>query len=248
MNNKGFIATSVLYSFFVVFLMLSLFILNTYENHRVLIENLNSNILNTLNDEISNKYVLIKNHVSNGDFEENTALSGLSNSERNNTNSATGTYSLMMHKTPTTANSAFSINASWLENDNKSHKFYFAYRVFRKGIVNGTSEISLNFGSTKYKFTSLSLNMTDMNDWANTSNWSIQSQIINNVIVNNQTAKVTFSISNQTSEYQTFIDQVMLIDITNFKLDGSTISDAQIKEYFDLNVPFFTQSYAIPRK
>ena len=56
MKKNGFIATSIMYSFFIVFSMLCLLTLGTYTHYRVLNNNLNNNIkieiTNKINDEI----------------------------------------------------------------------------------------------------------------------------------------------------------------------------------------------------
>ena len=45
MSNKGFISISVIYSFFLVFLMLLLFIVNGYVNNRTLLKKIENEII-----------------------------------------------------------------------------------------------------------------------------------------------------------------------------------------------------------
>ena len=59
MNNKGFIATSIMYSFFIVFALMCLSILGSYSHYRKLNVNLNRTIKNELTD-------LYDNDVSDG--------------------------------------------------------------------------------------------------------------------------------------------------------------------------------------
>jgi hypothetical protein len=53
MNNKGFISTSVVYSFFIVFLLLLLYIVDSYTTNRVLLKNVKTSIINNINEENS---------------------------------------------------------------------------------------------------------------------------------------------------------------------------------------------------
>ena len=57
MNNKGFIATSVLYSFFIIFLTLFLGIIADYLQDKVLLNSIEKNI----KDEINSFYTDFKN-------------------------------------------------------------------------------------------------------------------------------------------------------------------------------------------
>ena len=72
MNNKGFIATSLMYSFFTVFAILAMTILATYTHYRLLTTNMSNYIQDELDEKIKSKYVTITNFVINGDFIENS--------------------------------------------------------------------------------------------------------------------------------------------------------------------------------
>lgn len=54
MNKNGFIATSIMYSFFIVFALLALLILGTYSHYRILNEKMNQSINSELNQFIAN--------------------------------------------------------------------------------------------------------------------------------------------------------------------------------------------------
>lgn len=73
MKKNGFIATSLIYSFLIVFTALIVGIVCTYEHYRVILKSLNSNILSSLNENINNKYVLLNNLVKNSSFENSNA-------------------------------------------------------------------------------------------------------------------------------------------------------------------------------
>lgn len=68
-KKNGFIATSIMFSFFLVFTALSMLVLASYAHFRVLINNLNGSILKDLNDNvISKKYTSLSNCITDGDF------------------------------------------------------------------------------------------------------------------------------------------------------------------------------------
>ena len=71
-NKKGFIATSLMYSFFIVFALLALTILATYSHYRYLNNDLNMSILEELNHKISSKYARLYNFVEDGSFEDDS--------------------------------------------------------------------------------------------------------------------------------------------------------------------------------
>ena len=72
MKNKkknGFIATSLMFSFFIIFLTMSLMIMATYTHYQGLINNLNSGVLKDLNDNvIVKKYTTLINSAADGDL------------------------------------------------------------------------------------------------------------------------------------------------------------------------------------
>lgn len=70
-NKKGFISSSLLFSFFLVFILLSVLVLTSYTHYNVLIKNLNGTILDGLNDHIASKYSGIKTLIQNGKIESN---------------------------------------------------------------------------------------------------------------------------------------------------------------------------------
>ena len=75
MNNKGFIATSIMYSFFIVFALMCLTILGTYSHYRTLNVNLNnlikSELINQMAEESSSGPELSLD-VTNGSLSTNT--------------------------------------------------------------------------------------------------------------------------------------------------------------------------------
>ena len=59
MNNKGFISTTIVYSFFLVFLLILLYIVSDLVNNRILINALDDEIKNELSDENFGRFLTI---------------------------------------------------------------------------------------------------------------------------------------------------------------------------------------------
>ena len=65
-NKNGFVASSLMFSFFLVFILLAVLVLTSYTHYNLLIKNLNGSILDDLNNEIAKKYTPIRNYVKDG--------------------------------------------------------------------------------------------------------------------------------------------------------------------------------------
>lgn len=65
-NKNGFIASSLMFSFFLVFILLSVLVLTSYAHYNTLLKNLNGEILSELNVLIASKYAGIRNYVRSG--------------------------------------------------------------------------------------------------------------------------------------------------------------------------------------
>ncbi len=59
MNNKGFISTTIVYSFFLVFLLILLYIVSDLVNNRILINALDDEIKNEISDDNFGRYLTI---------------------------------------------------------------------------------------------------------------------------------------------------------------------------------------------
>ena len=68
-NNKGFIATTLIYSFLLLFATLVTVIITNYNYYRNTLNKYNKNINDALNAKVNNKYVTLYNEIDNSDFE-----------------------------------------------------------------------------------------------------------------------------------------------------------------------------------
>ena len=241
-KKNGFIATSIMYSFFAVFSMVALIILATYSHYRVLINNINNNVLNELNTQIASKYTTIYNLVNNGDFEEDTDWN-YTNTTRITKDvpygsSYSGTYSARMPKTDSSFNQTFSIKDK-VNADNKYHKIYVAFRVFRNGPVTGTGTINLNASGNDYAINGSTLT-------GGFSNWTLYSEIIKVGVTNETDWTLNFNIAGNTKDNYTFIDNVMVVDVTDV-YNGNTTPDSDMKNNLDTYLGYFSGSYVMTK-
>lgn len=249
MKKNGFIATSIMYSFFAVFSIVALFTLASYSHYRTLIDNINDGVLDELNTLISGKYLTLYNLIIDGDFDDtkDTTSWNYTNSQKiKNGNVSTsintsysGDYAARLKpKTTSQISQSFTITNK-VNPDSASHKIYVAYRISSNGPNNGTNSIVLNASGNNYNLDSTPLN-------ASFNNWNLYSQIIS-VNVNSDAAwSLAFNINNNTNNTYTFLDNIMVIDISDM-YNSSSVTDIQMKTYLDTNLNYFNGSYSISK-
>lgn len=72
-NNKGFIATTLIYSFLLLFATLVTVIISNYNYYRNTLNKYNKSINTALNTRINDKYITLYNEIGNSDFEKNNS-------------------------------------------------------------------------------------------------------------------------------------------------------------------------------
>ena len=72
MNKKGFVSSSLIYSFVIIFIVLVAAIIGTYAYYHSVIFSSNRDIINSLNNLIESNYVKLTNYLENSGFEEPT--------------------------------------------------------------------------------------------------------------------------------------------------------------------------------
>ena len=229
MNNKGFIATSLIYSFFLVFVAVMASILATYAHNRILVNNVNEGIVDDLNITVSEKYLVIRNILQNSDFEESGSW-GLVNAyvadvpnpipdplpENFKIISYHGMKSLKINKT----NSEITQANLALEKD---HYYYLRYYIFRNGPISGTSKFTLE-GPATYDF---DLGFISPAIYAN---WDLKSTII--PVAKDGTYTLKNTNTNIAGDFVDLnIDSLMLIDATELVEVSGSVPVA--KDYLD---------------
>lgn len=71
-TKNGFFATSIIYSFFLVFALISAILLSNYAHNRLLVRDFGNEIKNDLNARGNNKLANVKNLIQDSDFESGT--------------------------------------------------------------------------------------------------------------------------------------------------------------------------------
>lgn len=231
MNNKGFIATSLIYAFFLVFVAVVATVLATYAHNRILVDNVNSGVVDDLNKSIENKYVLLQNLVVNGDFEEDGGWT-LENAANLNPSFSTfsGVRSIAIYK----GNSSIRQNISNLQ---RNHYYYFRYYVFRNGTITGTSNVTLSSGGTSYNF-NLGYYSPDL-----VANWNLLSSIVE--VSTPGTYTLNISGTGIGGNYSNLnIDSLIFTDITDFITEGTNV--VNLKTYLD-SVDYFTDTKSVAK-
>ena len=133
-NKKGFIATTLIYSFLLLFASLVVVIIGNYSYYRSTLSAYNKGINDSLNTLIENKYVTLSNLVNNSDFEgsDSWSLSGsasYSTEVKMNGDDSTKVRSLKFgeRSTAVARSNYFKCEAN--------HYYYFSYTLFTNGTV-----------------------------------------------------------------------------------------------------------------
>lgn len=130
-RKNGFIATTLIYSFLLLFATLVVVIIGNYTYYRSTINAYNKGINDALNNLIDTKYVTLTNLVSNSDFEGSDSWSGLGGNANYSTEEimGTGTRSLKFkEKSNATVRSNYFDCVS-------GHFYYISYQTFTNGTV-----------------------------------------------------------------------------------------------------------------
>ena len=238
MKKNGFIATSLIYSFFLAFVALVSVILTTYSYYRTILTTLNKDILSGLNTEIQSKYLTLENLIQNGSFEDGTNKWGSQvNVEIPATSdniSAHGANSIRLNTGNYTANSMIQQSLtipSNIASISGKHQYYLRFRIFRNGNLvfsGGDANAYANISADTNKKIGLGGTFT---------NWSLASMIVTADVTPNIT--VNFVANNSVLDHQgvtdttaggralsVYIDDVMLVDVTELSSKLGLSGDA----------------------
>lgn len=240
MKKNGFIATSLIYSFFLAFVALVSVILTTYSYYRTILNTLNKDILSGLNTEIQSKYITLENLIQNGSFEDSTNKWGSQvNVEipaASENISAHGAKSLRLNTGNYTADSQIQQPVTVPTNIasiSGKHQYYLRFRIFR----NGNLVFSGGDAANAYANISVATNSKIGLGGAFT-NWSLASMVIEGNAASSIT--VNFTANNSVLDHQgktdtdvgggralsVYIDDVMLIDVTELSSKLGISGDA----------------------
>ena len=217
MNNKGFIATSLVYAFFLVFVAVIATVLATYTHNRILISNVNTGIEEDLNHSIENKYLVIENILTNSNFEEDEGWDLTNATNLNPSFSAyLGLRSIALNK----GDSTISQTVKELQ---ANHYYYLRFYLFRNGPITGNSAITLKSNTNPSTVINYGLNL--ISDDVSV-NWEAMSNIMRlNLDGDYDLQIVGTNIDGVFNNLN--IDALMLIDVTALIDDGNSIPDSK---------------------
>ena len=267
MNNKkknGFIATSLMFSFFIIFLTMSLMIMATYTHYQGLINNLNSGVLKDLNDNvIVKKYTTLVNSALDGNLDSIYGSSNPSSSINsvwsvNEAQNSKPIYDdgnkisyIRIFNTSSSTSGSFTYTVPnevvrKLKAGN-NRKIYVRYNIFRNGTIN------CNSGVATFRVGSTSKQLTD-SLCGNFANWETKSNIFTVNVGDTDTVSLNFDVRNMSPsevhiDVKTLyieINKVMIIDVTDAYMSSAT-TDTAVKKYLDANVPYYDLEYSIKK-
>ena len=254
-NKNGFVASSLMFSFFLVFILLSVLVLTSYTHYLAMIKNLNGTILDGLNDHIASKYSGIKTLVKNGKIAgvDNWTLNDGARYVNNTNNNSefmqilpntSGTFSQSINNVSSSRvlYVAFNFN-TWYPDDcttctfsvefngNKIDNFYYLdnnnlTRLESDKLVNNTVNNKLQKWILFGGIYRTQDNVNEISFKANDLNYSVDN------------AGGVFGINN-----------IVLVDITNLYKNNNASNDEMMIEYLLKRLPYieYDQKYSLPK-
>lgn len=245
MKKNGFIATSLMFSFFVIFLTMTLMIMATYTQYQTLINNLNSNVLSDLNKYILAKNVILNNSVVDGDVA--SAKSSLNRSAWTFVSNATPVYDSENKSTYIKLLPYDSMVYNTIPATKKiargNRKIYVRFRMHRSTtLVCPYAKAVLELGVDQYPITS-----------SLCGDYMAFSPVSTIISANNTSdnATVKFEIIGMRPVLNTIplsnlwlsVTDLMVVDITDLYETGTT--DATVKAKLDNYLPYFNDKYSM---
>jgi len=240
-KKNGFIATSVMFAFFLVFVSLSTLVITSYANYDSLVNALNDNILQTLNEDvIKKKYTSVKNCIVNGDLADGTNNWVLTNATRMHDDTYNNDYIKVTGGSNATITQTY--DNCIKKSDTTNKKIYIAYKLNLSNFNCSTGRVSVG------SYTVLS-DLCNMNG-SLFVNWALKSYIITTNDVDNAINNIVFTISGSSGNYFG-VEDLMVVDITKLYKDQNCLNnnncDSTMKDYLDTNLPYFADTYALEK-
>lgn len=241
-KKNGFIATSLIYTFFLVFAMLSILLLANYTHNRLLLRTFNTEIKGDLDTRGGSKLANFKNILNNTEFEianDSWVVTG---------NAAYPTKGYVQNglefQHDTENLTAFDDNGSVTQNISRDlkpgHKYYL-----RMAVWNGQISLSDNNYVRLYNtVTNTIVPFNNLNLSELYSDWTVIGQII--VLpegVSEQNWQLQIGIVRLSNGFLR-IDEIILMDVTNACGEGELTPSLEWLNN-QSNLPFFEDKYII---
>lgn len=240
-KRNGFFSMSLIYSFFLVFVLISAILLANYAHNRLLTKDFNEEIKDNLNNRGDRKLINLRNKLQNSSFEADSIAGAdyqwyLTNASYVSNQMFHGDRSIALNNGDNKITQHLNKNVI-----KKNHEYYFQYAYFTGGqeINFNTYQILIrNKNSSKiYYFQNLNnLNIT-------ASNWTVDGFITAIDAINEDDDWYLEIIKTGPSSYFLYIDAILLTDLTQ----AYGYAEEASLEWLNANVEYFESNYIYQR-
>ena len=256
-NKNGFISSSLLFSFFLVFILLSVLVLASYTHYNSLIKGLNGTILDELNTNIASKYSGIKTLIKNGKIENDASNWNLNDGARYIKNDSNNNEFLQIK--PNT-NGLFSQSFNNIE---EQRVLYIAFNFntwYPDSCTTCTFTVELNnnrinnfyYIDSNNTLKVLESNSLVRNDEGNKyQRWILFGSIYRTTSTVNEIKfsanDLNYSLDNAGGVFG--INNIVVADITNLYKDNNVSNDDEMIKYLLKELPYlsYDQRYSLPK-
>lgn len=262
-RKNGFFSMSIIYSFFIVFVMISAVLLSNYAHNRALIRDYNKDIKENLDNEGNNKLANLKNLLNNGSFETNTSWTFSGSAAYDTSQQYNGIRSVLFYGEDSDNKMTQILSGVTIK---RNHVYYVQLRMFttageevtftksRIYLKSGTDEIEFNNGSIYSALENPNPTLTPPVSYQcvrykncyRSANWEYKIGVVNSTPVLRDIQDPQFIIEQEgTKEADIYIDCVMLIDLTDAYGDAINrvvLSNNNVP-WLNANIQYFEKKY-----
>lgn len=240
-KKNGFFSMSLIYSFFLVFVLISAILLANYAHNRLLTKNFNDDIKENLNDRGERKLINLRNKVQNSNFESDSISNQdyqwiLENAAYASNQMYLGERSIALN-----SNGENKITQHLAKNIIKEdHEYFFQYAYFTAGQevdFNDYQILIRNNSSKVYYFQNLN------NSNLNSPNWVVEGFTITTNDLNEDDDWYLEIVKTGASSNPLYIDAILLTDLTQ----AYGYSDEPTIEWLNDNIEYFESNYIYQR-
>ena len=269
-NKNGFIASSVMFSFFLVFILLCVLVLTSYTQYNKLIRSLNGTILIDLNKEIEKKYLGIKTLVNNGlpdrSVENTQPAWDISNNAYFKEITQSNNYFITVKSHVDNASFKQNLTDSIAENSQEDNVVYVAFDFnygyqddctqcdFNVGFIDGNNDFNrintLYYLNSNYVSTPIAPKAL-VNNNSTINNWILYGGIIRTrkkiTGVQFEASKLNFDEKNASGIFG--INNIVVANITKLYKNNNSSNDEKVIQYLLKELPFIRQGqkYSLPK-
>lgn len=243
MKKNGFFSMSLVYSFFIVFAMISAVLLANYAHNRLLLRNFNADIKDSLDARGNTKLANLKNLFQNSNFELDNSPSqtywvfnGVSIANNQRFSGNRGVMFPVSSSTNTLVQELKDVKIL------KGHTYYFQRKMFTSGqpVEFTNTKVTLENPSKGYTFYFVNDSAANGVISYKNNNWQTYGSFltIDNTIEETTGWSFVFSQTNS-SRVKMYLDCFVLVDVTKSYVPGLIPP----VEWLNDNIPYFENKY-----